>query len=157
MRTLAEYAAAAPLFRYDRDSGELINIVKGCASGYQRKDGYRYVRANKVKFFEHRLIWFIVLGELPEQIDHVNMCRYDNRWSNLRAATPAENNRNRKAQSNNALGIKGVWQHKKTGRYKAIIYVDKRRIMLGTFNTPEEASEAYQRAAKEHHGTFARS
>lgn len=151
----SKYAAIAKDFTYDAESGHLCHL-DGRRASIPSVDGYRYLSYRCTRFLEHRVIWFIAYGYLPQQVDHVNLRRSDNRLSNLREATLAENCRNKNAQSNNALGLKGVSFHKSMGRYCARISINNRRILLGYFTTAAEASNAYQHAAKEHHGPFAR-
>lgn len=99
----------------------------------------------------HRLI----LGASPsEQVDHANGDRLDNRRANLRIATHAENMRNSKLRSHNKLGVKGVcWDGRS---FRARIRVDGRQRWLGRFKTVEAAHAAYNAAAIEHFGAFAR-
>jgi hypothetical protein len=131
--------------------------LRGKSAGCAYSDGYVYIRFNGKRLLAHRLAWIKVHKQMPDrQIDHINMCRSENRIDNLRLATLTDNNRNRKAQSNNTSGYKGVTFHKGTGRFQAKICVNKRRISLGYFESAERASIAYQKAAKEHHGDFAR-
>ena len=80
----------------------------------------------------------------------------DNRLENLREATPTQNNYNRAIQRNSRSGFKGVYRRKDTGKYQACIRVDKTPLILGYFDTPEEASRAYEAAAVKYHGEFAR-
>jgi hypothetical protein len=63
---------------------------------------------------------------------------------------------NKPVQSNNSLKTKGVVKGRYRG-YIAQIHVNKRQIVLGTFDTLEEAKRAYAEAAKVHFGEFARS
>ncbi len=88
------------------------------------------------------------------QIDHKDGDGLNNRRSNLRPATNAENGRNRSIQKNNTSGFNGV--HKSGKAWVASIRVDGRRINLGRFAAPELASAAYNDAAKMYFGEFAR-
>jgi hypothetical protein len=96
-------------------------------------------------------------GEDPDihQLDHINMNRSDDRWSNLRLATNAQNNQNRKTQANHLSSpYKGV---KPNGRnWMASIRANGVQHYLGTFRTPEAAHAAYVEAARRLHGDFAR-
>lgn len=88
--------------------------------------------------------------------DHVNGDGLDNRRSNLRDATTAENGRNRRRQSNNASGFKGVFWNKADRKWRASIGVtDGKRQHLGCFSTPEAAAQAYDEAAREMYGEYA--
>jgi hypothetical protein len=95
----------------------------------------------------------LVKGEL---CDHINGNGLDNRRSNLRAATKAENGRNRGVQRNSKSGLKCVYFEKRRSKWRASIKVDGKRKHLGYFDTPEGASLAYQAAAKRYYGEFAR-
>lgn len=96
-------------------------------------------------------------GAWPRQfVDHVNCDRTDNRWSNLRDASPSQNARNIGKRRDNKSGFKGVSFHNRAGRYRAEIRVKGRTRHLGLFNTPQEASKAYEAAAKSLAGEFAR-
>jgi hypothetical protein len=103
-----------------------------------------------------------MIGRWPEpSIDHKNMDKADNRWDNLREATYSENCRNKKVNSNNALGFKGVIKRQghqfRHAPYEA--YIRPRageRVYLGRFETAQEAHAAYSAAAAKLHGDFAR-
>ena len=88
-------------------------------------------------------------------IDHKNGKPYDNRKENLRVATKQENCRNRRASSNNKLGVKGV-SKTKSGKYHASIWDGEKSIYLGLYKTLEEAKEARQIAEVKYFGEFAR-
>lgn len=102
----------------------------------------------------HRAILGVADGTL---VDHINGDKLDNRKANLRACTHEENMRNRKRHKNNRSGFKGVY---KDGRvlcgWRAQIRVNKRKLTLGVFPTPEVAHAAYCEAALKHHKHFAR-
>ena len=88
------------------------------------------------------------------EVDHRDSDGLNNQRSNLRLATHAQNQRNRRAQGNNTSGFKGVCLDGK--RWRAQINLQGRRMNLGRFAAAEEAARAYDAAAREHHGEFAR-
>jgi hypothetical protein len=90
----------------------------------------------------------------PDQIDHINGERDDNRIANLRPATRTQNMANRGKYANNTSEIKGVSMHKRSGRWRADIQVAKKFMFLGLFDTKEAAATAYELASYLHHGEF---
>jgi len=62
---------------------------------------------------------------------------------------------NRAPGRNNTTGFKGVYLVRSTGRFKASIRLAGKHTYLGTFDTKEEASKAYEEAANDHWGEFA--
>jgi len=87
------------------------------------------------------------------QVDHINGDILDNRKSNLRICTQAQNAANSPRQRNNTSGYKGV--SKNGDSWMAKIMIDKRPIYLGTFSTKELAAKAYNTAAIKYHKEFA--
>ncbi len=81
----------------------------GKAAGrVDEKDGYMRAKCGWVNHLVHRLIWFHQTGDWPEETDHINHVRTDNRWSNLRSVSKSENGKNQKKKSNNTSGVTGV-------------------------------------------------
>lgn len=111
-------------------------------------------RAKQV--YLHRALWDRWGFATCSELDHVNTDGLDNRRANLRAATHAENARNRPALANNTSGFKGVSWVSRLRKWRASIWADGRPIHLGVFSAPEDAHAAYARAARELHGEFAR-
>jgi hypothetical protein len=129
--------------------------VEGSIAGTLHCDGYLKFSVDNRLYLAHRLAWLFVYGEWPpNQIDHINGNRADNRIVNLRLATPAENSRNRRRHQNNISGFKGVIRQR--AKWHAQIMVNGRWHRLGGFSTPEEAHAAYCEAAPKFHGEFAR-
>jgi hypothetical protein len=119
--------------------------------------GYKVGQIYQCKHRAHRVIWALVTGEWPvAEIDHINGNRSDNRIVNIREATKAQNNRNQGIRKTNTSGYKGVSWHKKTGRWRAVIWMNRKRTSLGLHDTPEKAHAAYCAAAARMHGEFAR-
>ena len=144
-------------FTWRLQPGSRSDLV-GKRAGYNGPKGYRSIWIDGEGYLVHRLIWLYVHGKFPpDQIDHINMKRSDNRIENLREATPQQNMRNKKAERNSkyGVGLKGAqWNHRDK-RWVAQAALDNGKTThLGTFHTEEEAHEAYCEAAKKCHGEF---
>ena len=100
----------------------------------------------------HRLAFLYQTGQWPaRQVDHINGVRDDNRWSNLRESTNAQNSQNeRRARSSNTVGFLGVSRHR-SGRFRARIVVDGKERSLGLHDTPQIAHSAYLSAKRDIH------
>lgn len=154
--------------RYVPETGEFFyvapplkhpELVGKRAGTWKSKSGYRQIGIAGTVYLEHRLAWFWVHGEWPQnEIDHINGNPADNRFVNLRVATRSQNNANRKRIINRS-GFRGVTALKKdgkhTGRWMAAIKHKHKTMYLGSFDTPEAASAAYKAAAAFCHGDFA--
>lgn len=88
-------------------------------------------------------------------VDHINGDGLDNRRINIRVCSQTENMRNRRKFADATSKFKGVSSYG-VRRFRAYIYVDKKQINLGTFPSEVEAALAYDRAAKQMFGEFAR-
>jgi hypothetical protein len=111
-----------------------------------------YVVSGKVRL--HRAI--LGLSGRSRQGDHRDGNKLDNRRQNLREATHAQNLWNAGKKSHNKSGFKGVYLEAWTGKYRAEIRVDRKRLTLGRFKRAEDAARAYDEAARKHHGEFAK-
>lgn len=115
----------------------------GKVAGWVGADGYRRVTVGPKSYLAHRIVWLIVTGEWPsDQVDHIDQDRLNNRFANLRAATNAQNARNRTLPSNNTSGAIGVSQCRTTGKWRAEIKVHGRKRFLGVFADKAEAMSA---------------
>lgn len=129
----------------------------GQRAGNKGRMGYRYIQIAGRRTSEHRLAWlFVHEVEPPEQVDHINGIKDDNRIANLRLATNAENNRNVGKQSNNKSGFKGVTWHTSAKKFQARIMANGKYKHLGLFQTAAAAAFAYDQAAADLHGSFAK-
>lgn len=85
-------------------------------------------------------------------VDHVDGNTLDNRKCNLRVCTNSQNSKNRVAVN----GFKGVGWMKTKGAWRARIKTEYVEKHLGLFDSAEDAATAYNFAAAELHGGFAR-
>lgn len=152
-------------FSYNPESGSLTWRVKksrdpvGGVAGKADHEGYLIVGLNGVRHRAHRIIWVMVTGDIPDQIDHQNGRRDDNRWVNLRNVTNQENSRNQKLKCTNSSGFAGVSWHKRFCKWVAHIRIDGRAKFLGSFNNIDDAVNSRRNAEDiygfhENHGSI---
>ena len=150
MRSLPSRLRLNQLFVYE--NGKLFNRIdrgrgrKGQEAGTFCEDGYRYIRVDRKKYLAHRIAWKLLYGEDPEEIDHINGNRSDNRITNLRSVSRLENMRNRKRASHNTSGVTGVCWYKNRSKWRAYISEE----LLGDFDKFEDAVAARKQAEKEY-------
>lgn len=88
-------------------------------------------------------------------VDHKFHQTLDNRKSELRQATRAENLQNQHRSRDNKCGLKGVSRDGRTGKYTAFIRTGGKQVYLGIYATSEDAHAAYCKAAGTLFGEFA--
>ena len=118
--------------------------------------GYSKVAILGRQYASHRIAWYLYTGEWPSAfIDHKNGKKSDNRIHNLREATKVQNAINIGPTAKNTSGYRGVSWDKHYYKWVAYFYdTGRKKKHLGYFATPEEASNAYQRAVRARHGNF---
>ena len=156
-------ARVREIFNYDPLSGELSRRVDrgrwkaGEIVGVRNiTTGYVMVGADYGRYYAHRLIWLLVTGRWPIEIDHIDLDKANNKWTNLREATHANNMANIRKFSSNKSGVKGVHWHKAAKKWCAQTSANGVIFHLGIFSTIQEATAAYRDAASKHHGKFTR-
>lgn len=150
-----EYNPATGEFFWKIEQG---SVKVGDAAGSVYKNGYRYIQIKGLDYRAARLAWFFVHGEdCNVYIDHVNGLRDDNRIDNLRPATNSQNQANRGKPVNNTSGIKGVQFDADRQKWRASITVNGKAKNLGRYDTSQEAQNAYEKAALQAWGDFAKS
>ena len=124
--------------------------------------GYLFVRLYKNGkaniHYIHQLVareWVSNSGE-KRCIDHMDGCKTNNHYENLRWATHTENLRNRCKFPNTSSIYKGVSFNKAGMNWKAYVKIDGKHTHLGVFKIEREAAEAYNAAALEHYKEYAK-
>lgn len=125
------------------------------------KDGRTYYACKNAGIlpFRYRLWMHRVILSAPKelQVDHINGNGLDNRRCNLRLVTGAQNSTNSQKKSGSTSSrFKGVDWYKPYDKWRARITNNRRVTHLGYFNTDIEAAQAYNEAAIELFGEFAR-
>lgn len=92
----------------------------------------------------------------PDCTDHINGNGLDNRKANLRPATRSQNGANSRLSSRSTSGYKGVSYDRARGSWKAQIGFRGENRFLGRYPTAEQAAAAYDAAAQELFGAYAR-
>lgn len=161
---------AVRYFEYDPETGiirykyrEYINptprqkqwktLYEGKPCGYD-KDGYIRCVMPTGELYAHQIAFAIMRGYIPEEIDHENTKRNDNRWCNLREATRKTNCFNSGKRSFNKSGLKGVSWSKSNNCWRMDIRAHNVRYH-SYHKTKEDAYAAYCVKAIELHGEFA--
>jgi hypothetical protein len=161
-------------FDYQPLTGQLIwrnppankKFLLGRPAGYQTS-GYTWIqlRPEPGPYAAHRLVWRWITGVDPLglEVDHANMVKTDNRFSNLRLATDSGQSRNTPKRHTwrglpTRSRLKGVcFTRQKSGSISicAKIKVNGKSIHIGVYPSEEAAHSAYCEAAKRLHGEFA--
>lgn len=138
----------------NKDHKSLSNVKWTIGKFGSHKYAYRLTqRPNRKTIFMHREIMGFPEGM---EIDHIDGNGLNNKRSNLRICTSAENKRNRGIDRiRNKSGYKGVFYEKYHKKYRATICVNYKRIYLGYFDTAKDGAIAYNEAVKKYHGKFA--
>jgi hypothetical protein len=128
----------------------------GCKK-HMRKSYFQLAIAG-VYYRCHRIVFALATGVDAGSagLDHIDGNGLNNNPSNLRLANQTQNGWNRGPNRNNTSGKKGVTQRKDSKKWRALIVVNGVRKYLGSFDSADEASAAYESAAREFFGQFYR-
>lgn len=118
-----------------------------------RDDGYVQRTWKIGDRYHHELLHRFVLRAAPEDlVDHWRGERWDCRKENLRIVTHQQNCMNRAPRDGRQY--KGIYPHGR--KWKARIKMDGVNQYIGIFDSPEDAARAYDEAARQMFGEFAR-
>lgn len=145
------------------DLNDLPNVMKFEHTWYPQpfSDRKEFYAAGKIKNkFGKRTTMFLHrwITSAPDDIvvDHKNHKTLDNRKTNLRLCSISENTRNQRNQTNKSSIFKGVHFDNNAKKFRSQIYLNCKRIHLGLFQTEYDAAKAYNEAAIQLFGDFAK-
>jgi hypothetical protein len=164
VRDILDYDQASGIFRWRSRSdvsakwnARYAGAIAGNKDHRPQYRGRTTISINKQQYLAHRLAFLFVVGRWPNpEIDHINGEPGDNRWENLREVGRIQNLQNKRIQSNNKTGLKAVTWKSDKQKWRSVIQVNGRQKHLGYFARKENAALAYNFAAYEHYGEFAR-
>lgn len=133
-------------FTYNASTGDLVRYDGRW--GWIDNTKYVRIKYESKDYLVHRLIWKWWYGYNPNEVDHINGDKQDNRIDNLRNVDHKINCRNQPKRQNNTSGFTGVIWYPDCNKWGASLCI-KKRIHIGTYDTPQEAKEARDEFIKE--------
>lgn len=169
-KSLPDSELLRKLLRYDPETGklywrerprEMFQCDRSCsvwnakyaggeAFTADNNSGYRHGRIFRCAYVAHRIAWKIFYGHDPDEIDHINGVRDDNRIANLRNVDHKVNGRNVTMCKRNTSGITGVSWNTRNNNWRAYIKTPEKVIYLGSFSNIEDAAKARAKAEKKY-------
>ena len=160
LRELLDYDSETGVFSQRISyQGKGARWKSGRVSGsISKQSGYLTLRLDGKNYQAHRCAWMHVTGTWPTaEIDHRDGDRLNNRMSNLRDVSRQNNAQNiQRVRSDSSTGVKGVQLDRRNGRPCAQIRTAGKDVFLGSFDTVEQASEAYLAAKNALHVGWAK-
>jgi hypothetical protein len=142
----------------ERDYAAVVAAGSWCFEkpGAGRRTGYAKRRHRRKVEKLHNFVWHLSGDGSATVVDHKNGNGLDCRRENLRPATVSQNNANCAIRKTNSSGLRGVVWIGRRHRWRAQISVGGRFRALGHFVDKADAGRAYDVAAREAFGEFAR-
>jgi hypothetical protein len=143
---LPEQSVLQTYLDLDTQSGLMTWKNRGVLDGrpalrHKNQEGYFCGRIFTIPVLAHRVVWKIVHGFDPEEIDHIDGNRINNNISNLRSVPRSENMKNKRVRRDNRTGFSGI-SVRENGKYRATIRSGGRRYDLGTHSILDDAIQA---------------
>lgn len=140
-------------FRYDPETGLISYDTRdGVAHGWLHSG---YIRASKfgVYIYAHQVAFAIMENYIPKEIDHEDLNRSNNKWSNLRVADHCQNSANCAARRTNKTKMKGVSWSKSNNCWRMDIQF--RKVKYHSYHSTQDAAyKAYCEMSAKLHGEF---
>jgi hypothetical protein len=104
--------------------------------------GYWRVQIGDHKYFRAKIVWCMVHGNWPKEVDHRNRQRSDDRIENLREATHSQNIAHQPPRKRTTGLPNGVYRHR--NKYRVRMRIGGKMTCFPVVDTPEEAHEIYK-------------
>lgn len=153
LKKCIQYSPTTGIFTWKTSKGR---SKAGTPAGCVNAQGYRYIRIDLVTYKASRIAWMLFYGEDPgaNLIDHINRNPADDRISNLRLATRAQNQQNLSVRKDNTSGEKGVMWCRARSQWAVMVGANGRRISGGYHKDFDEAVAVARGLRLKHHGEF---
>ena len=150
LNSILEFKNGILYNKITRNSRSLKGNLAGAISS-----NYRTITINNKPFLVHRIAYYMVHGNCPDYIDHINNDKLDNRVENLRSVTSTQNQCNHLLKKTNKSGVKGLSWAKTQNKWFACIRYKGKNRNLGYFEDKEMCKEFIQLARELLHGSYA--
>ncbi len=152
LKSLVEYVDNTLKWKHTRG-----RRIAGKEIGTPHNKGYRQAHVGGYRYLVHQLVFLYHHGYLTDKvIDHIDGNKLNNSIENLRECTYSENNYNAKKRKDNTTGYKNVSWSKSVGKWEVRVSKNNKYLIIGYFDTLENASIAAKKAREDLHGTFAK-
>lgn len=148
-----EIEALKEALLYDAETGALVwrkrmssRAAAGSQAGCIDGQGYRTLIFQGKQYLAHRVVWALVHGAWPGEIDHKDRDKSNNRINNLVDCSHYQNCLNRDHGPIGKSGVRGVHHHKQSGRWFVQYRHKGKNHYVGMFPTVEAAAKAYREA-----------
>ena len=140
LKEVLDYNPESGVFLWTEPAG---TAPAGAEAGCSDMKGYIVIKVDRRTYKAHRLAILYTDGYLPENtVDHIDRVPWHNWRLNLREASRQCQMRNRKMNSNNTSGIKGISWNKPKSKWLAQIVVDGKHKHIGYYDSLLDAAFA---------------
>lgn len=147
------YKDGSVYWRIDKNYRAKKDQIAGCLPKGHR---YRLLKVNNKAIPEHRAIFLMMNGYLPQFIDHIDGNAFNNNLSNLREATCVQNQYNSKLRKDSTSNIKNVRWHKASNSWMVCVRIEKKEKYFGIYKDIELAELVAMEVRSKYHKEFAR-